>query len=135
MIVSRLNPDTLHKNPAFTQVVTVTAPEKLIFVGGQNGVNVNGEIVSKEIAGQAGQAYRNVIAALDAAGATLQDVVKMTIYMVQGHSAQEAFGAVQRVHKIPAQPPVISVVIVAGLANPGFLIEIEAVAAVGKGAN
>jgi enamine deaminase RidA (YjgF/YER057c/UK114 family) len=130
MNIKRINPDTLHKNPAFTQVITVSSPATLVFVGGQNGVTVEGKIAGKDIASQAEQAYRNLIAALDAAGATLQDVFKMTIYIVQGHSVQEAFGAVQRVQAQRTPPPTVSVIIVAGLANPDFLIEIEAVAAV-----
>jgi len=130
MTIKRINPDTLHKNPAFTQVATVDSPAKFIFVGGQNGVNADGKIVGKDIGSQAEQTYKNVIAALDAAGATLQDVFKMTIYIVQGQSLKEAFAAVQRVQKVWVEPPTVSVISVAGLANPDFLIEIEAVAAV-----
>ncbi len=131
MGITRINPDTLHKNPVFTQVVTVTNPAALVFVGGQNGVTVDGKIAGNDIASQAEQAYKNLIAALEAAGATLQDVFKMTIYIVQGHSVQEAFGGVQRVPQQRTPPPTVSVIIVAGLANPEFLIEIEAVAALG----
>jgi enamine deaminase RidA (YjgF/YER057c/UK114 family) len=54
----------------------------------------------------------------------------MTIYIVQGHSIQDAFGAVQRVQVQQVPPPTVSVIVVAGLANPNFLIEIEAIAAV-----
>jgi enamine deaminase RidA (YjgF/YER057c/UK114 family) len=86
-----------------------------------------------DIASQSEQAYRNVIAALAAAGATLHDVVKLTIYIVQGQSVQDAFAAAQRVHTERVQPPTISVIIVAGLANPQFLVEIEAVAAIHPG--
>ncbi len=129
MSVTRLNPDTLHQNPAFTQVVTVTNPAKFVYVGGQNGVDKNGNVVGKDIASQSEQSFKNVIAALEAAGATLQDVFKMTVYLVQGQSLQEAFAAAQRVQTF-SQPPTVSVIMVAGLANPDFLIEIEAVAAI-----
>lgn len=131
MTIERINPETLSKNPAFTQVVTVSNAAKLVYIGGQNGVDIKGKIVGKDIARQSEQAYRNMIAALEAAGATLQDVFKMTIYIVQGQSLQDAFAAVQRVQTQRAEPPVVSVVMVAGLANPEYLIEIEATAAVG----
>lgn len=128
MSISRLNPDTLHQNPAFTQVITVSNPNKLIYVGGQNSVDKEGNIVGDDIATQTRQTLQNVVAALEAAGATLADVVNMKVYMVQGQSLQEgfeAFGAMQN----NAPPPTISVLFVAGLANPQFLVEIEAVAA------
>jgi enamine deaminase RidA (YjgF/YER057c/UK114 family) len=131
MSIQRLNPDTLHQNPAFAQVVTVSSPAKLIYVGGQNGVNTKGEIVGKDIASQSEQAFKNVIAALEAAGATLHDVVAMTICIVQGQSLQEGYAAVQRVQPPDVPAPTVSVMIVAGLANPDFLIEISAVAATG----
>ncbi len=133
MTIQRINPDTMHKNPAFTQVATVTNPSKWIFVGGQNGVDATGKVVGKDIASQTEQAYKNVITALEAAGASLNDVFKMTIYIVQGQSLQEGFAAVQKVQKTqpqPLAPPIVTGMFVAGLAHPDYLIEIEAVAAV-----
>ncbi len=130
MTIKRINPDALHKNPAFTQVATVDSSAKLVYVGGQNAVNVKGEIVGDDIGTQTEQAYKNVLIALEAAGATLNDVFKMTIYMVQGHSLQDAYAAAQKVQGRNAAPPTISFIMVAGLANPKYLIEIEAVAAI-----
>lgn len=130
MSINRLNPDTLHQNPAFTQVVMIENPQKLIYVGGQNGVNRKGEVVGQDIASQGEQAFRNVVAALEAAGATLADVVKMTIYVVQGQSLQAGFAGAQKAGNMNAYPAAISVIVVAGLANPQFLVEIEAVAAI-----
>jgi enamine deaminase RidA (YjgF/YER057c/UK114 family) len=109
----------------------VEQPAKWVFVGGQNGVTADGKIAGKDIASQTEQAYKNVITALAAAGATLHHVFKMNVYIVQGHSLQEAFAAVQKVEPQGVEPSTISVLIVSGLANPECLIEIEAVAAVG----
>jgi 2-iminobutanoate/2-iminopropanoate deaminase len=134
MSITRLNPDTLHQNPVFTQVVVVNHPSRTIYVGGQNGVSIDGKVVGADIASQSEQTYKNVIAALGAAGATLRDVVKMTIYIVQGQSLLEAFAATQPLQDRSAPPPTVSVIMVAGLANPEFLIEIEAVAAISTGA-
>ena len=130
MRITRINPDTLHKNPAFTQVATVSGPATLVFVGGQNGVTADGQVAGKDIASQSAQTYKNVLAALEAAGATLEDVFKMTIYIVQGHSVQEGYSAILRVQTQHVPPPTISVIIVAGLANPDYLVEIEAAAAI-----
>lgn len=130
-IITRINPDNMHKNPAFTQVATVQPGAKLVFVGGQNSVNAKGEIVGKgDIAAQSEQAFRNVISALEAAGATLDDVFKLTIYMVQGQSFRDGFAGAQKVAKMDKNPPTVSGIMVVGLAHPDYLVEIEAVAAV-----
>jgi enamine deaminase RidA (YjgF/YER057c/UK114 family) len=130
-VITRLNPDTLYKNPAFSQAVVVDKQAKLVYVGGQNGVNAKGEVVGEDITAQSAQAYRNVIAALEAAGATMADVFKMTIYLVQGHSFADAYGAVMPLIDPKLPPPTVSGMMVVGLANPKYLIEIEAVAAIG----
>lgn len=134
MTAQRLSPDTLHKNPAFSQVAVVPASSRIVFVGGQNGVNREGKVVGSDIATQAEQAYKNVVAALEAAGASLTDVFKMTIYIVQGQSLQEAFRAAQRVNPSlglgDVTPPIVTGMFVSALANPEYLIEIEAVAAI-----
>jgi enamine deaminase RidA (YjgF/YER057c/UK114 family) len=128
MRIEHLNPDTLHKNPAFTQVVTVEGPAKLVIVGGQNAVDTDGNVVGDDLATQTEQALRNLLAALEAAGASQQDVVKLGIYIVQGQDIGEGFAAAQRVWGMHATA--ITGVFVAGLANPRFLVEIEALAAV-----
>jgi 2-iminobutanoate/2-iminopropanoate deaminase len=130
MTIKRINPDTMHKNPAFTQVISVTGGMRLIFVGGQDGVGKDGKVVGKDIASQSAQAYKNVIAALEATDATVADVIKMTIYLVQGQSFNEAYQAIQPLQAADSPPPTVSGIMVAGLANPDYLIEIEAIAAV-----
>lgn len=134
MSAQLLSPDTMHKNPAFSQVAVVPASAKLVFIGGQNGVDREGKVVGSDIASQSEQAYKNVIAAVEAAGASLQDVFKMTIYIVQGQPLQEAFQAAQRVNPNlgsgDVTPPIVTGIFVSALANPEYLIEIEAVAAI-----
>ena len=129
MKIEHLNPDTLHKSPAFTQVVTVEGPAKLVIVGGQNAVDADGNVVGDDLGTQTEQALRNLLAALAAAGASQQDVVKLGIYIVQGQDIAEGYAAAQRVWGLHATA--ITGVFVAGLADPRFLVEIEALAAVG----
>ncbi len=45
--VQHLNPDGLHKNPAFSQAVVVSGSVRAIYVGGQNAVDASGQIVGK----------------------------------------------------------------------------------------
>ncbi len=131
MRITRLNPETMHKSPAFTQVAVVDASAKLVFVGGQNGVDASGKVVGTDVGSQSAQAYKNVITALEAAGAGLNDVIKLNVYLVQGQSLLDAFNATQQGQQ--AAPPTVTVIEVAGLANPDFLIEIDAIAAVSGG--
>ena len=128
MQINHINPPILHQNPAFTQVVTVKGPCTLVFIGGQNAVDTKGNIVGDDLAEQTAQALRNVIAALETASAAPRNVVRLAIYLVQGHDARDAFAAARLVWG--AHPTAITVLIVAALANPRFLVEIEATAAV-----
>jgi enamine deaminase RidA (YjgF/YER057c/UK114 family) len=131
--IEYINPDGLHQNPAFTQVVVVTGPARTVYIGGQNAVNTKGEVIGKgEIAAQTEQALKNVGIALEAAGAGWEHVVKWTIYAVQGQSVQSGFQAFQKVWGNRPNPPAISVAIVSGLANPDFLVEIEAIAVIAR---
>ena len=130
-LVSHLNPDTLHKNPAFTQAIAVSGSHRTIYVGGQDAVDAAGNIVGKgDIGAQAEQVFKNLEAALAAAGAGLEHVVKWNIYILQGQPLHPGFQAFQRVWGQRPNPPTITGVIVAGLANPDFLVEVDAIAVV-----
>lgn len=130
--LTHVNPDSLHRSPAFSQAVRVPAGHDLVYVGGQNGVGPDGAVVGPGVAEQTGQAVANLLTCLDAAGAGITDVVKWTILVVDGASLQEGFAAF-RAWPQDAAPPAITVAVVAGLAVPGALVEIEAVAAVPPG--
>jgi len=131
MTVTHLNPDDLHANPAFTQVIAVAGPHTTVYVGGQNAVTADGRIVGEgDIGAQAAQVAKNLVAALHGAGASPEHVVKWTIYAVDGQPIGPAMGGFMQVLGALEKPPTISVVFVAGLANPAFLIEVEAVAVV-----
>jgi enamine deaminase RidA (YjgF/YER057c/UK114 family) len=133
--VQYLNPDALIKNPAFTQVITVAKPARTIYVGGQDAVDgAMGNVVGKgDLKAQTEQVLKNLQAALAAAGAGLEHLVKCNIYLVQGQPLMPGFEAFQRVWGSRPNPPTISVLIVAGLANPDFLVEIDAIAVVPEG--
>jgi enamine deaminase RidA (YjgF/YER057c/UK114 family) len=127
--IQRLNPQGLPKNPAFSQVVITQGPGKTIYVGGQNPINATREIIGKgDIQAQTEQVMLNIQTALAACGGTFENVVRLSIYIVQGQNLYEAFQASQKFISNAANPPAISVVIVAGLANPNFLIGIDATA-------
>ena len=130
-VVQHLNPEGLHKNPAWSNVVSVSGRAKTIYVGGQNAVDASGEIVGKgDLAAQTEQVFRNLETALAAAGARLENVIKWNLYVLAGQPIQPGFEVFQRVWGQRANPPVITAAMVAGLAHPDFLLELDAVAVV-----
>jgi enamine deaminase RidA (YjgF/YER057c/UK114 family) len=126
--IERINPNGLMKNPAFSQVVTTQGSGKTIYIGGQNAVNENREIVSKgDIQAQTEQVMQNIQVALKRCGATFDNLVKLSIHIVQGQNLYSAFQISQK-YLMTSNLPVITVLVVVGLANPDFLIEIDATA-------
>ena len=129
--VQHLNPETLHHNPAFTQAVAVSGAVKTVYVGGQNAVDTSGKIVGQgDIAAQTEQVMKNIQAALAAGGASLEHVIKWNLYLVQGQPLEPGFAVFQKVWNQRPNPPAISAIMVAGLANPDYLLEIDAIAVV-----
>jgi enamine deaminase RidA (YjgF/YER057c/UK114 family) len=129
--VQHIDPAEVHRHPAFTNAVAVTGPVTTIYIGGQNALTPEGEIVGDgDLEAQTIQALRNLEAVLAAAGAGLEDVVKWTIHVVADQPVERGFAAFQRVWDPEARPPAITVTVVEGLANPAFLVEIDAIAVI-----
>jgi enamine deaminase RidA (YjgF/YER057c/UK114 family) len=129
--VRYIDPDSLNKNPAFTNVVVVEGNVKTVHIGGQDALNASGEIVGKgDIVAQTEQILANVRAALAAGGARPEHIIKWNIYMVEGQSLQAGFAAFQNAWPETPKPPAVTVVFVSGLAHPDFLVEMDAVAVV-----
>ncbi|HVZ29471.1 MAG TPA: RidA family protein [Asticcacaulis sp.] len=126
MQIEHVNPEAMHSNPAFSHGITVSGPSQTLFIGGQNGVNAAGEILDG-LGAQAEQALANLLQVVQRAGGSQANVVKLAIYIVQGQPVGEAFAAAQKVWG--PHPTTVTVLMVAGLANPKFLIEVEGVAA------
>ncbi len=129
MSVRHINPEGLHRSPAFSQAVVVEQPAKTIYIGGQNGVDADGQVVGPTVGEQAGQAFRNLATILESEGASLANIVSWSIAVVEGHAFDEGFAAFQQIWDPADPPPAITVHVVAGLA-PQFLVEIDAIAVV-----
>ncbi len=124
-----LNPEGLIKSPAFSQIVITQGNGKTVYIGGQNAVNQDREIIGKnDLALQTDQVMKNLETALKACGGTFENLIKLGIYIVQGQDAGKGFSVSQQYLSRISNQPIITVLFVAGLINPDFLIEIEAVA-------
>jgi hypothetical protein len=92
--VRYVDPEGLHKNPAFTNVVVVEGPVRTVHVGGQNAVDGSGNIVGKgDVAAQTEQVLANLREALAAGGAGPEHVVKWNVLVVEGESPEAGFPA------------------------------------------
>lgn len=127
--IKYINPEGLPKNPAFSQAIITQGSGKTIYIGGQDALNVKGEIVGKgDLKAQTVQVMENMQTALKACGATFNDVVKLNIYLLNGQSAHEGYEASKKYLGMAENPPVITGTMVAGFAHPDFLVEIDAIA-------
>jgi len=127
--IQHINPDGLSKNAAFSQVVTTQGNGKTIYIGGQDAVNAQGKIVGKgDIAEQTEQVMKNLQTALSACGATFDNLIKLSIYIVQGQDLYRGFQASQKFLGNLTNPPAITGFFVAALAHPDYLVEVDAVA-------
>ncbi|MFL6157171.1 MAG: RidA family protein [Marmoricola sp.] len=129
MEITRLQPAGLVASPAFSHVAVVPPGSTTIYLGGQNGVNETGAVVSDDAAAQSVRAIDNAETALAAAGATLADVVAWTVLIVDGTDLAAAYGAIAPRLAGPGAPPLVTAARVAGLGVPGAVIEVSAVAA------
>jgi 2-iminobutanoate/2-iminopropanoate deaminase len=98
-----------------------------VYIAGQIALDASGNLVGKDDAGaQTHQAYSNLQAILEELGGSLEDIVKMTTYLTD----RSHLGAFRRVRdRFFGDPfPPNTLLFISGLAQPDYLVEIEAVA-------
>lgn len=122
MSLELLNPDRLPASPAYTHVV-VARGARTIFVSGQVAAGVG-----DDFAAQARAAHENLGIALEAAGARPADVAKLTTYVVDYRPELRPVIGEARTALFGEHRPASTLVGVAALALPEFLIEVEAIA-------
>ena len=116
-------PQGLTASPAFAPGIQVG---ELLFVSGQVAQDNDGNIVGPgDCEAQTRQVMSRMRTIVEGAGATMQDVVKITTFLTDVAN-YPAFNKV-RSETFPTSPPASSTVIVAGLVRPEFLVEVEAV--------
>lgn len=128
--ITRSNPEVIHKPFAsYSHVVTAEGVQKLVFCAGQVAADAGGNVLPPDdFDAQARMVMDNLGKALAGGGATLADVTKITIYVVNPHDVPKARGLLQT--WFGDHPPGSTLCVLRGLANPNFLLEVEAIAAV-----
>jgi enamine deaminase RidA (YjgF/YER057c/UK114 family) len=107
-----------------------TSGQSLVFIAGQVALDAQGQVVGEgDLRAQAHQVFQNLRTALEAAGASFEDVVKLVTYVVNYQPEHRALLAEVRPDYLPANnPPASTLLGVQALALPQLLIEIDAVA-------
>ncbi|MGH8245989.1 MAG: RidA family protein [Gammaproteobacteria bacterium] len=122
-----LNPDGLFKPSTFTQVV-VAEGETTVYISGQTARDDKANIVGVgDVRRQAEKVFENLRVAVEAAGGSMKDVVKVTTFMVD-LKPDDRMWIGELVRKSFPRPPAHTLVGVSALAAPELLIEIEAIA-------
>jgi 2-iminobutanoate/2-iminopropanoate deaminase len=128
--ITRTNPKTISKPfTNYAHVVTVEGAQKLVFCAGQVAADVEGKVLPPDdFEAQTKMVMENLKNALAAGGAKLADVTKVTIYICNPHDVTKARGILR--DYFGDDPPASTLCVLRGLANPNFLLEVEAIAAV-----
>jgi enamine deaminase RidA (YjgF/YER057c/UK114 family) len=131
-----LNPKELNTPRFYTHAVTAEGTGKLVYVSGQVSWDASGNVVGKgDMRAQSEQVFSNIGAALKAAGAGWDDVVKMNGYMVGMHAERvTAYREVRQRFLKPDALPASTLVGVERLVDPDLLLEVEIVAVAAVGA-
>jgi enamine deaminase RidA (YjgF/YER057c/UK114 family) len=123
-----INPEGLPVPSTYTHVVVATGT-RMVFIAGQEPEDVHGNLVGPgDLAAQARQVYANLGRALAAAGARPEQVTKITIYVVRHRPGHLPVIERARQHLFGDHKPADVVVGVETLAQPGYLIEVDAIA-------
>ena len=125
------DPEGLAISPSYTHTVAVDGG-RTIYVSGQVALDEKGQLVGRgDLAAQVRKTYENLKLALAAAGATLDDLVKTTTYVVGYKPEQLAVIREVRSHYLPKKnPPASTLVGIEKLFLDDVLIEIDAIAVV-----
>ena len=124
---SYFTPDTVFKTTAYSHAVKVG---NTIYVAGQVAVGTDGNLVGKgDVKAQAEQAWKNMKNVLEAAGATIEDLVDVTTYIVNPDDVAKIREVRQR-YLPENNKPTSTLIVAQALANPDLLIEIKGIAVV-----
>jgi 2-iminobutanoate/2-iminopropanoate deaminase len=126
--VRHSNPSGMAQSTAYSQVVEVNGPHRLIFVAGQTGVDASGK-AAKEFRAQAVQAFENIKTALASVGGSMDNVVRLVTYLTDIEQNADAYREVRAsFFANKSVLPASTLLQITRLANPSYLIEVDATA-------
>ena len=126
------SPATLPPPTGYSHIAKVNRGT-LVYIAGQVSSDASGKLVGEgNFEAQVEQVFRNLRIAVETAGGTMADIVKLNIYLVAEVDQADVpkLRAIRDRYVNVEKPPASTLVVVSRLARPGWLIEIEAVAAI-----
>jgi enamine deaminase RidA (YjgF/YER057c/UK114 family) len=125
--VRHLNPSGMNQPTGYSQVVEINGPHRLVFIAGQTGVDASNK-AAKGFRAQITQAYANIRAALASVGGSMDNVVRLTTYVTDIEQNADIYREVRAATFNKNALPASTLVQVVRLADPSYLVEIEAFA-------
>jgi enamine deaminase RidA (YjgF/YER057c/UK114 family) len=126
---TQVNPWSWQDQFGFSQGWRIDDGRSVIFVSGQGSLSAEGEVLGAgDFEAQTRQTFENLRTVLEAAGASLQSIVKLTVFLIDVANVFD-FTRIKG-EFIQGPQPASSAVGVAALALPGMMIEVEATAVV-----
>jgi len=120
------NPPSIFSAPSYSHGIEVSPNARWLYVAGQVGSGADGK-PKQGVEAQTDQAWRNLKAVLASAGMSMENVVKITTYLTDENSI--AAYRKGRAEHLGEFRPASTLVIVKRLADPAWLVEVEAIAA------
>jgi 2-iminobutanoate/2-iminopropanoate deaminase len=122
------NPPGMSSPPTYSHVVEVNGPHRTVYLAGQTGADASGK-VAPGFRAQAVQVMENIKTALASVGGGFEHVVKLTSYLTNIEANAAEFREV-RASYFPnkAALPASTLLQISRLANPAYLLEVEAIA-------
>lgn len=124
-----INPSTMPAPSGYSYAVKQSGTP--VYISGQVAIDGAGKLVGEgDAAAQTEQVFANLRTVVEAAGGTMADIVKLTIYVTDA-AYRPAIAAARQKHFADGQYPASTYLVISGLALPQLLVEIEAIAVVG----
>lgn len=128
-VLAHLNPPAIRPPFArYSHAVAVEAGARLLFCSGQLGIAAD-ERVPADVGEQAQICFANILAALEQAGMSARDLVRINAYVTRREDLAAYMRARDAFIAGLASPPASTLMIVVGFTRPEFLVEVEAIAA------
>ncbi len=124
-----IRPAGLHRTTGYNHAILKEGTP--VFIAGQVALDSAGKLVGEgDVAAQADQVLANLRGVVTACGGTMDDIVKITVFTTD-LAHRPALAAARKKHFQAGQSPASTFLVVSSLADPRFLVEIEAVAMIG----
>ena len=131
MVLKCINPDGISAPQTYSHVI-LAAGTRLVFIAGQVAEDSQGNLVGRgDMTVQAHQVFANIGLALASAGALPEQVTKLTIFVANYQREHLAMIEKGRIALFGDHKPTDTLVGVAALSSPDYLLEVDAVAVVG----